>query len=73
MVKAAREEAPASSENLLCEFELEDMCEQDPASWEHIACQKWEDSQNDQGCTRDSTTWGEFERKLAQASGPLLP
>ena len=56
IVKAARAEALAPSENLLCEFELEDMCEQDPASWEHIACQKWEEFQSDQGCTRDSTT-----------------
>ena len=56
IVKAAREEALAPSVNLLCEFELEDMCEQDPASWEHIACQKWEEFQSDQGGTRDSTT-----------------
>ena len=56
IVKAALEETPTSPENLLCEFELEDMCEQDPASWEHIACQKWEESQSSQRGARDSVT-----------------
>ena len=45
-----------NSEDILYEFELEDMCEQDPASWEHLACQKWEESQSYPGETRDSVT-----------------
>ena len=56
IVKAGLSEASTPPENLLCEFELEDMCEQDPASWEHLACQKWEESQSYQGGTRDSVT-----------------
>ena len=32
------------------------MCEQDPASWEHLACHKWEESQGYQGEARDGVT-----------------
>ena len=56
VVKAAIAEDPASQEYSLRELELEDMCEQDPASWEHLANQRWEECQSYPGQTRDSVT-----------------
>ena len=46
----------AHPEDVLYEVELEDMCEEDPSTWEDLANQKWEESTNRPGETRDSTT-----------------
>ena len=43
-------------EDVLYEIELEDMCEQDPSTWEELACQRWHEYSQSLGETVDSTT-----------------
>ena len=43
-------------EDVLYEVELEDMCEQDPSTWEELAGQEWERAMSTPGETRDGTT-----------------
>ena len=55
---------PVHPEDCLFEFELEDMCEQDPSTWESIANQRWQEYSTASGArvpaapgeTLDSTT-----------------
>ena len=46
----------AQPEDVLYEVELEDMCEQDPSTWENLASHKWEESMSNGLETRYSTT-----------------
>ncbi len=43
-------------EDVLYETELEDMCEQDPSTWEDLASQRWQEYSHFPGATLDSTT-----------------
>ena len=43
-------------EDVLYQTELEDMCEQDPTTWEELASQRWEEFSQPPGETLDSTT-----------------
>ena len=43
-------------EDVLFEVELEDMCEEDPATWEELAAHKWDETTWPVEETRDSTT-----------------
>jgi hypothetical protein len=45
-----------SPEDVLYEVELEDMCEQDPSTWEDLASQRWQEYSQSLGETLDSTT-----------------
>ena len=43
-------------EDVLYELELEDMCEQDPSTWEDLATQRWQEYSQFSSKTVDSTT-----------------
>ncbi len=43
-------------EDVLYEIEVEDMCEQDPSTWENLASQRWQEHSQFFGETVDSTT-----------------
>ena len=43
-------------EDFLFEVELEDMCEEDPSTWQELAKQRWEESTWPAEETRDSTS-----------------
>ena len=45
-----------SLEDVLYELELEDMCEQDPTTWEDLANQRWQEHSQASNGTVDSTT-----------------
>ncbi len=47
---------PATSDDFLFEVEREDMCEEDPSTWEELASQKWTESTWPAEETRDSTS-----------------
>ena len=47
-------------EDVLYELELEDMCEQDPSTWEDLATQRWQEYSQFSNETVDSTT-GEIQ------------
>ena len=53
-------------EDVLFEIELEDMCEQDPATWEEVAGQCWEEYSQQPGVTLDSTTGEVFNPTRVQ-------
>ena len=46
----------ALPEDVLYEIELEDMCEQDPSTWENLANQRWQEYSQFSNETVDSTT-----------------
>ena len=43
-------------EDVLFEVELEDMCEEEPSTWEDLAAKEWKEYTSLPGETRDSTT-----------------
>ena len=45
-----------SPEEVLYTTELEDMCEQDPSTWENLASQRWQEYSQSFNDTVDSTT-----------------
>ncbi len=47
---------PATSEGFLYEIELEDMCEEDPSTWEELANERWTEATWPAEETRDSTS-----------------
>ena len=47
---------PATSDDFLFEIELEDMCEEDPSTWEELANEKWTEATWPAEETRDSTS-----------------
>ena len=47
---------PATSDDFLFEIELEDMCEEDPSTWEELANERWLESTWPAEETRDSTS-----------------
>ena len=51
-----REQAKYSTEDVLFEIELEDMCEEDPKVWEEVADCEWDDYVRSQGETQDSVS-----------------
>ena len=46
----------ACPEDVLYELEMEDMCEQDPSTWEDLATQRWQEYSQFSNETVDSTT-----------------
>ena len=47
---------PATSDDFLFEIELEDMCEEDPSTWEELAHERWTEATWPAEETRDSTS-----------------
>ena len=47
---------PATPDDFLFETELEDMCEEDPSTWEELANQRWTEATWPAEETRDSTS-----------------
>jgi len=54
-------------EYVLYEMELEDMCEQDPSTWENLANQWWEEHSQLRNETVDSTTGETLDPAKVQA------
>ena len=54
-------------EDVLYEMELEDMCEQDPSTWENLATQWWQEHSQLTNETVDSTTGEIFDPAKVQA------
>ena len=56
-----------SSEEVLYTTELEDMCEQDPSTWENLAGQRWQEYSQSFNDTVDSTIGGTLDPVKVQA------
>ena len=56
MIELGGRSLTTSSEDVLFEAELEDMCEQDPSAWEQVANDQCASAWGSPGETRDSTT-----------------